>query len=91
MPLASPVAARVPSAIGSIVVTLEDNIGDENDRLLFQIQILDAAGDVLKVVPSGGPGNLAPHIDETANLAVADLNTFMSWLRNKAVTELLPA
>ena len=77
--------ARTPSAIGALSFTGVDNPAGEADQLLFEVQVLDSAGDVLRVIT----GNLAPHIDGTSPVSAADFVAFAAWLRAKAVQEII--
>ena len=79
------VAARVPAAIGATSFTGVDNPAGEADQLLFEVQVLDAAGDVIRVVS----GNLFPHIDGTSPISLAQFVAFSAWMRAKAVAEII--
>jgi hypothetical protein len=80
-----PSQTRTPSAIGALNFQGVDNPAGEPDQLLYEIQVLDQFGDVIEVKE----GNLAPHVDGTAPVSVAELTAFATWLRAKAVDEIL--
>lgn len=76
----------VRSAIGDLSFTGVDFAGDEDSRLLGEVQILDQFGNVMGF----WKGDLVPHIDGTSPVSVGQLMQFAAWLRAKAAQELLP-
>ena len=78
-------AVRTPAAIGATSFTGVDNPAGEPDQLLFEVQVLDSAGNVLRVIS----GDLIPHIDGTSPISVDEFVQFSAWMRAKAVAEII--
>jgi len=69
-----PEEAKVPVAIGDISVVLTDHAGSETDTVHYEVQVLQADGNLFCLEA----GNLVPHL--TAGQIIA-LQNFMADMR----------
>ena len=76
-------ASKIPSAIGTLWVTLADFPGGATDEVEYRVEVLDQSGNLMEVKD----GNLVPHL--TAGQITA-LQDFMADMRTKAADEILP-
>lgn len=81
-------AAKTPTSIGAIVVTLKDAPATaENPQIrtaYFQVEVLDVNGDRIRLLR----GDLVPHLTQAQAAGLLD---FMADLRTQAENEVLPA
>lgn len=78
-----PAEARVPVAIGTMVVILKDAVGEETyQSAYFEVQVLDSDGEELE----RRRGDLRPHL--TAG-QIQGLLAFMDDLRTQAVSQII--
>lgn len=75
-------AARTPTSIGYLRVTLKDD-GPGSQGANFAAQVLDQNGDEYEVKG----GNLVPHLTQQQ---IAGLLDFMTALRTQAEEQILP-
>jgi hypothetical protein len=74
---------RTPTSIGEIVIVLRDNVNPVDQKIEYQLRVLDALG---KEVATQS-GNLAPQLTQAQ---ITQLQAFMAAMRTKAQTEILP-
>jgi len=75
---------RVPTAIGTIHVTLQDPDGVAGNRgARYVLEVEDQEGNVMRTLN----GDLVPHLSQSK---ISAIQNFLDDIRAKAVSEVLP-